>query len=156
MQTEGRHTKRKALGRRTAKGQHRAEKDLSGAAGYGRRSVKAEYRMQSRGGKGVINYKTEKYGDVAALITVKDEEDIILISSGGIIIRIPADSISTFSRTSKGVRVMRVTEGDKLVTVTTAEREPDQPQEDDPAETGEGSDEAQPEASASADETAEK
>ena len=52
--------------------------------GYGRRSGKAEYRMQSRGGKGVINYKTEKYGDVAALITVEDEDDIILISSGGI------------------------------------------------------------------------
>ena len=91
--------------------------------GYGRRSTKAEYRMQSRGGKGVINYKTEKYGDVAALITVEDEDDIILISSGGIIIRMPADTISTFSRTSKGVRIMRVTEGDKLVTVTTAERE---------------------------------
>ena len=124
--------------------------------GYGRRSVKAEYRMQSRGGKGVINYKTEKYGDVAALITVKDEEDIILISSGGIIIRMPADSISTFSRTSKGVRVMRVTEGDKLVTVTTAEREPDQPQEDEAALTEEGSDEDQPEAPAPADETAEE
>ena len=124
--------------------------------GYGRRSFKAEYRMQSRGGKGVINYKTEKYGDVAALITVKDEEDIILISSGGIIIRMPADSISTFSRTSKGVRVMRVTEGDKLVTVTTAEREPDQPQEDDAAQTEEGSDEDQPEAPAPADETAEE
>ena len=124
--------------------------------GYGRRSFKAEYRMQSRGGKGVINYKTEKYGDVAALITVKDEEDIILISSGGIIIRMPADSISTFSRTSKGVRVMRVTEGDKLVTVTTAEREPDQPQEDDAALTEEGSDEDQPEAPAPADETAEE
>ena len=124
--------------------------------GYGRRSFKAEYRMQSRGGKGVINYKTEKYGDVAALITVKDEEDIILISSGGIIIRMPADSISTCSRTSKGVRVMRVTEGDKLVTVTTAEREPDQPQEDDAAQTEEGSDEDQPEAPAPADETAEE
>ncbi len=91
--------------------------------GYGRRSEKAEYRLQSRGGKGVINYKTEKYGDVAALITVEAEEDIILISAGGIIIRMPADSISTFSRTSKGVRIMRMTEGDKLVTVTTAERE---------------------------------
>ena len=86
----------------------------------------------------------------------KDEEDIILISSGGIIIRMPADSISTFSRTSKGVRVMRVTEGDKLVTVTTAEREPDQPQEDEAALTEEGSDEDQPEAPAPADETAEE
>ena len=116
--------------------------------GYGRRSVKAEYRMQSRGGKGVINYKTDKFGDVAALITVEDEDDIILISSGGIIIRMPADTISTFSRTSKGVRIMRMTEGDKLVTVTTAEREPEEELPDEAEE--------QPaEAPAPADETAE-
>ena len=120
--------------------------------GYGRRSVKAEYRMQSRGGKGVINYKTDKFGDVAALITVEDEDDIILISSGGIIIRMPADTISTFSRTSKGVRIMRMTEGDKLVTVTTAEREP----EELPDETEEQPTEEQPaEGSAPADETTE-
>ncbi|MBQ9553145.1 MAG: DNA gyrase subunit A [Clostridia bacterium] len=120
--------------------------------GYGRRSVKAEYRMQSRGGKGVINYKTDKFGDVAALITVEDEDDIILISSGGIIIRMPADTISTFSRTSKGVRIMRMTEGDKLVTVTTAEREP----EELPDEAEEQPTEEQPaEGSAPADETAE-
>ena len=115
--------------------------------GYGRRSVKAEYRMQSRGGKGVINYKTDKFGDVAALITVEDEDDIILISSGGIIIRMPADTISTFSRTSKGVRIMRMTEGDKLVTVTTAEREPEEP----PDET-----EEQPNEAPAAEETEEE
>ncbi len=93
--------------------------------GYGRRSSGEEYRCQTRGGKGVTNYKTEKYGPVAALMTVKEDEDIILISAEGIVIRMPADSISLFSRTSKGVRVMRVGDTDKLVTVTTAEREPE-------------------------------
>ncbi|HBL41350.1 MAG TPA: DNA gyrase subunit A [Ruminococcaceae bacterium] len=122
--------------------------------GYGRRSEKAEYRLQSRGGKGVINYKTEKYGDVAALITVKEEEDIILISSGGIIIRMPADTINTCSRTSKGVRIMRVNEGDKLVTVTTAERESEEAQEEEEAD---GQPSEQPEeASAQTSESAEE
>jgi DNA gyrase subunit A len=52
-----------------------------------------------------------------------DDDDIILIASDGIIIRIPADGISTFARPSKGVRVMRVTEGEKLITITPVEHE---------------------------------
>ncbi len=91
--------------------------------GYGRRSEFDNYRVQSRGGKGLINYHTETYGDVAAISEVSDEDDIILIASDGIIIRIAAEAISTFARPSKGVKVMRVTEGEKLVTLTTAQRE---------------------------------
>ena len=98
--------------------------------GYGRRSPFDNYRVQSRGGKGLINYHTETYGDVAAIADISDEDDIILIASDGIIIRIAADSISTFARPSKGVRVMKVTQGEKLVTLTTAEKEEADGQED--------------------------
>ncbi len=93
--------------------------------GYGRRSSFDNYRVQSRGGKGLINYHTETYGDVAVVADVDENDDIILIASDGIIIRIAAESISTFARPSKGVRVMKVTSGEKLVTLTTAQREDD-------------------------------
>ena len=86
--------------------------------GLGRLSNHDEYRVQTRAGKGVLNYHTEKYGEVASVLLVSDENDIILISSDGIIIRIKASQISTVSRTSKGVRVMRVNEGEKLVSAT--------------------------------------
>ncbi len=92
--------------------------------GYGRRSELEDFRLQSRGGKGVTNYRVKTYGDVAASIVVSDDDDLILISSDGIIIRIPAGDISVFARPSKGVRVMKVTEGERLVTVTAAETEP--------------------------------
>ncbi|MCQ2462479.1 MAG: DNA gyrase subunit A [Clostridia bacterium] len=86
--------------------------------GYGRISDESDYRLQSRGGKGVINYRTEKYGDVAFIGSVENDDDLILISSDGIIIRIPAQEISHASRPAKGVRVMRVGEADKVVSVT--------------------------------------
>ncbi len=91
--------------------------------GYGRRSEIDDFRLQSRGGKGVTNYRVKKYGDVASTIVVNDDDDLILISSDGIIIRIPAGEISIFARPSKGVRVMKVTDGERLVTVTAAEAE---------------------------------
>ena len=86
--------------------------------GLGRLSNHDEYRVQTRAGKGVLNYHTEKYGEVASVLLVGDDNDIILISSDGIIIRIKASQINTVSRTSKGVRVMRVSEGEKLVSAT--------------------------------------
>ncbi|MBQ8576219.1 MAG: DNA gyrase subunit A [Clostridia bacterium] len=101
--------------------------------GYGRKSEFDNYRVQSRGGKGLINYHVEKYGDIAAVTSVSDDDDIILIASDGIIIRIPADGISTFARPSKGVRVMRVTEGERLITITPVEHE-DAEAEEAPAE----------------------
>ena len=104
--------------------------------GYGRRSSFDNYRLQSRGGKGLINYHTETYGDIAVVADVDETDDVILIASDGIIIRIAADSISTFARPSKGVRVMKVTSGEKLVTLTTAQKEEE-------AEEGEEQPEAQ-------------
>ena len=102
--------------------------------GYGRRSQPSDYRLQSRGGIGTINYHTKKYGKVAAIAAVDEDEDLILISSDGIIIRIPAGSISTFARPSKGVRVMRVNEGERLATMVVVAHE--DADKDDEAETG--------------------
>ena len=82
--------------------------------GYGRKSSIADYRLQNRGGKGITNYRVEKYGDVAAVLNVTDEDDVIMIASDGVIIRVPAAQISTFNRPSKGVRVKKVT-GDTII-----------------------------------------
>lgn len=90
-------------------------------SGYGRISSIDDYRLQSRGGKGIINYRTEKYGKVAATVPVSDDDDIIMMASNGIVIRIFSGDISTFSRPAKGVRVMRVAEGEKILSVALAE-----------------------------------
>lgn len=94
--------------------------------GYGRISSISDYRLQSRGGKGLTNYRTEKYGNVAATIPVGENDDIIMIASNGIVIRIFSGDISTFSRPAKGVRVMRVAEGEKILSVALAEHNEDE------------------------------
>ncbi|MGN1123385.1 MAG: DNA gyrase subunit A [Eubacterium sp.] len=90
--------------------------------GYGRKSEFADYRIQSRGGKGLINYRTSQYGRVAMIAPVNDENDVIMISSDGIIIRTPASQISTFQRPSKGVKVMKVNEGEKIATLSVVDK----------------------------------
>lgn len=91
--------------------------------GYGRLSELSDYRIQSRGGKGLINYHTDEYGCVAAIRTVEMEDDIILISTDGIIIRMHVDEIRQCRRPSKGVRVMRVEEGSRIVSLVRSPRE---------------------------------
>ena len=104
--------------------------------GYGRLSSPDDYRLQSRGGKGLTNYHVEKYGEVAAIKVVDLDDDVIIISQDGIIIRIAAESIRVCSRPSKGVTVMKVGEGDKVVTVARAPHEEEE-QIDEPAEASE-------------------
>ena len=91
--------------------------------GYGRISENNNYRTQSRGGKGLKNYHIEKYGEIAAISDITEDDDIILISQGGIIIRIPASAVRICARPSKGVRVMKLGEGDKVVTLSTTEHD---------------------------------
>lgn len=88
--------------------------------GYGRVTSFDEYRLQNRGGKGTINYHVEKYGDVASIMSVDAKDDVILISDNGVIIRIPVDSIRKCSRTSKGVKVMKLDGDSRIVTVAVA------------------------------------
>ncbi len=90
--------------------------------GYGRKSGFDEYRVQSRGGKGLINYYTDKYGKVAMIAPVTDDNDVIMITTDGIVIRTHAEQISTFKRASKGVRVMKVKENERLATLSIVDK----------------------------------
>lgn len=88
-------------------------------AGKGRRTRIEDYRVQKRGGKGIRNYGNR--GTVAALKVIDDEDDIILISLAGIIIRMHVSDINVQSRYGSGVRVMRLDEDDRVVTVARTE-----------------------------------
>ena len=102
--------------------------------GFGRRSEYEDYRLQSRGGKGIINYKpSEEKGNVAGIRSVDEDDDVIVITDDGVIIRIPVSQISIQSRYAGGVRVMRVSEGGRIVTFARAPKEEleEQPEETD-------------------------
>ena len=102
--------------------------------GYGRLSELSDYRVQSRGGKGLTNYHTDEYGAVAAVRMVSMDEDIIMISAGGIIIRLPVSEIRQCRRPSKGVTVMKFrVDGDRIVSLVQTPHE----EESESAETAE-------------------
>ena len=109
--------------------------------GYGRLSNPEDYRLQHRGGMGILNYHVEKYGNVAAIKVVDLDDDIILIADDGVIIRIEVGSIRVCARPSKGVRVMKVNEGSKVITMARAphddEEEISAVEDDGTAEEGE-------------------
>lgn len=105
--------------------------------GQGRRTPVEEYRSQYRGGKGIRNYNG-KGGGVAGVKVVDAQDDIMLISLEGIIIRMHVEDIAVQSRYAGGVRVMRLGEGDKVVTVARTPRGEDDEDADLPAEEGEG------------------
>ncbi len=88
--------------------------------GYGKRSEVNDYRLINRGGSGVTNVKiTEKNGKVVNIKVVDENDEIMLISKNGVIIRTSVKSISNVGRNSQGVRVMNLDEGDKVATVAT-------------------------------------
>ena len=91
--------------------------------GYGRLSAFSDYRVQSRGGKGLTNYHVDRYGEVAGILAVDTTEDVILISNDGIIIRMPIEQIRQCRRPSKGVRVMRLEGEAKIVSMAQAAHE---------------------------------
>ena len=92
--------------------------------GYGKKTELSEYKVQNRGGKGIFTYKiTEKTGKVAGTRTVTDEDDIMLITSEGVLIRMHTEEISTFGRQTQGVRIMRLDDGVSLVSMATTTRE---------------------------------
>ncbi len=98
--------------------------------GYGKRTDVSEFRVQSRGGKGIMAMRlTEKTGLMAAQLLVDEDEDIMLITEDGTIIRMPVSGISVIGRVSQGVRVMRVDEESRIVGVTATERDEEAPEE---------------------------
>ena len=110
--------------------------------GYGKRTDLPEYLRtgpdgekvpQSRGGKGLKNYNiTPKTGNVAGCVIVDEGDDVMLIENGGVIIRVPASSINVYKRDVQGVIIMRLPEGNKLVSL---ERVPSDQEEPEAAET---------------------
>jgi DNA gyrase subunit A len=88
------------------------------ANGYGKRTELEEYRRQSRGGKGIINIKTTgRNGPVVGVKFLKGDEEVMLITEKGMIIRLDTKDISTIGRNTQGVRLIQLEEGDHLVSV---------------------------------------
>lgn len=92
--------------------------------GFGKKTELSEYKCQSRGGKGTTTYKiSDATGAVAGIKIVSPEDDAILITSEGVIIRMDTEEISTYGRVTKGVRLMRLADGVSVVTVARVEKE---------------------------------
>lgn len=92
--------------------------------GYGKRSSTDEYRLQSRGGKGVkAGIFNNKTGKLVALKQTNEEDDILLIADNGVIIRTPIKQISSLSRVSQGVKIMKLKEDSKIVGVAITSKE---------------------------------
>ena len=94
--------------------------------GYGKRTPVESYlrgdAVQSRGGKGMKNYRlTEKTGPVAGAIVVGEDEDVLLVESGGVVIRMPVSGISIYGRDTQGVILMRVEEENRVISLQSTE-----------------------------------
>ena len=108
--------------------------------GYGKRSELSDYRVQKRGGKGIITLKkTEKTGSIVALKEVIPDDELMMITRHGVIIRLPVDGIRVIGRNTQGVKVMNLDAGDTVVDVARVVKE-----DEGGAEEISGSDEATP------------
>ena len=106
--------------------------------GYGKRTEIEEYlrlgedgarHPQQRGGKGLKNYNlTAKTGLVAGVAIVEDGEDVMLVENGGVLIRMPVDSINIYKRGTQGVILMRVDEGSRVISIERVDREEEEPE----------------------------
>ena len=94
--------------------------------GYGKRSAVDAYRLQSRAGKGIINIKaTERNGKVVGMKAVRDEDDLIMITSGGQVVRIAVKEVRVMGRNTQGVRLISLDEKDSLVSIARVEKDQD-------------------------------
>lgn len=98
--------------------------------GFGKRTELEEYRVQARAGRGVITYKTTpKTGQLVGIKVVKDEDDVMLITDTGIVIRMDVEEISILGRSTQGVTLMRSGDGGKVVSIAKVSPEDEEPQE---------------------------
>jgi DNA gyrase subunit A len=108
--------------------------------GYGKRSELADYRVQKRGGKGIITLKkTDKTGPIVALKEVIPDDELMMITRQGVIIRLPVDGIRVIGRNTQGVKVMNLDAGDAVVDVARVVKE-----DEGGPETAAGGDEVTP------------
>ena len=92
--------------------------------GFGKRTELTEYRVQKRGGRGVITYKiTPKTGDIVGIRIATGDQDVMLITDKGTIIRLKVEEISILGRSTQGVTLMRTNDGGKVVSIETIENE---------------------------------
>ena len=92
--------------------------------GFGKRTELEEYRVQNRGGKGVITYKiTPKTGDIVGIKIVEENEDVMLITNSGTIIRFKVKDVSVLGRSTQGVTLMRTSGDERVVSIETVEPE---------------------------------
>ena len=92
--------------------------------GYGKRTDSSEYPVKGRGGKGIKTANiTDKNGPLVALTTVEGDEDVLVITDQGVIIRFDVDSVSQTGRATQGVRLIRLEEGDKVATMAIIEED---------------------------------
>lgn len=95
--------------------------------GFGKRTRVNEYPLQGRGGKGVINLKcNDKTGDIVEVKPVREDEELMVITSSGVVIRTPVDSVSVYQRAAQGVKVMRISDGEKVVAIAKVKSEKDE------------------------------
>lgn len=92
--------------------------------GYGKRTPASEYRIQTRGGKGLKTLNvTERNGELVAVKAVTGEEDLMLITAQGVMIRMDVNDISTTGRNTQGVKLIRLQDGEFVSTVAKVEKE---------------------------------
>ena len=109
--------------------------------GYGKRTKVEEYKIQVRGGKGLLTYdkaKFKKTGELVGAMVVDDDDDVMLINSDGIIIRMSAGEISRLGRATQGVKIMNVADDVNIIALAKVAREEDLEKEinDDAADDG--------------------
>jgi DNA gyrase subunit A len=91
--------------------------------GYGKRTAVSDYRLTRRGAKGVINIRTtDRNGKVVVVRNVVDEDELMIVSQNGILIRLPIRDISTIGRNTQGVRLINLEEGDRVIDVAKVEQ----------------------------------
>lgn len=95
--------------------------------GFGKRTRINEYTLQGRGGKGIINLKcSEKTGEIVEVKPVKEDEELMAITSSGVVIRTPVSSVSIYGRAAQGVKIMRTSEDEKVVAIAKIKSEKDE------------------------------
>ncbi len=101
--------------------------------GFGKRTAVSEYKIQTRGGKGMLTYdksKFKKTGELIGATTVEDDDEIMLINSDGIIIRISAGEVSKLGRATQGVKIMRVKDDANIISMTKVMKDDDEEAEE--------------------------
>ena len=103
--------------------------------GYGKRSLFEDYRLQYRGGKGVINIKaSQRNGKVVSIKEIHEDEELMIITRYGVVIRMPSDNIRVIGRNAQGVRLINLDDEDQVIDITRLMGQQDDEDEGDEVE----------------------